>query len=84
MSVIVNMVRNNPNTGGRDHFSCSVTAWELLLELGKSFEWKPLGAGYVRRDAVDLAETAVRHGYRPGDHQDYKRVEADDAAAWAR
>jgi hypothetical protein len=83
MTHIVNMVRDSMTTNGRDYWSCGVDAWELLLDLGKTFGWKPQGTRYAPADTVTVPDRLALHGYRPGDHQDNKRIAADDALAWA-
>lgn len=83
MSFTVNMMRDSAEAGGRDRFSCSSATWELLVEIAKTFGWKPRGATYLPARVADHSDTAARHDYQPGDRQDYKRVEADDAIAWA-
>src|SRR5882757_2752443 len=84
MNYRVNMVRDSAEAGGRDHFSCSAEAWGLLLDLAKAFDWHQHGTTYLPTNVADLTVNAVRHGYRPGDAQDYKRIFAEDALAWAR
>lgn len=83
MTFIVNMVRDSAEPGGRDRFSCSSIAWELLIELGTTFGWKPKGAVYLPAVGAVRAVLAARHDYRAGDPQDPKQVEADDATEWA-
>lgn len=79
------MVRNSPEPGGRDHFSCSVGAWQLMLDVGKAFGWKSLGTRYVPGNMATFCDSpATRHGYRPGDVRDKKLVDALDALEWAR
>jgi hypothetical protein len=85
MSFMVVMVRESAKAGGRNRFSCSSAAWDLLLDLGRDNGWKPSGTSYARNNAAAAAVPApVRHGYRPGNHRDYKRIDAEDAVAWAR
>lgn len=84
ISHLVKMVRNSIEPGGRDHFSCSTGHWRLLLDIGKSFGWKSHGTRYVPGDIVVLPGNLARHGYRPGDAQDRKVVDATDALEWAR
>lgn len=83
MGFMVDMVRDSAESGGRDRFSCTPEVWDLLLEVGKAFGWKPQGTSYVPSAAVS-SEMTIRHGYRPGDRQDFKRFDAEDAAALAR
>ena len=82
MSEIVEMYRDAAERGGRDRFSCSVATWDLLQQIGETFGWRPGGASYVAKARRPL-ETPVRRDYRPGDTLDEKRVEQEDAAAWA-
>lgn len=83
MTFIVNMLRNSAETGGRDRFTCSCAAWELLIELGQAFGWKPRGAMYLPAAISSRSPPVLRHDYQPGDPKDYKQVEAEDAVAWA-
>lgn len=83
MDYIVNMVRDSTDAGGRDHFSCSSSAWELLLELGNAFGWKPLDTSYVPGNLAAVPEVPTRHDYSPGDRQDSKLIDALDALNWA-
>jgi hypothetical protein len=57
--------------------------WELLWELGHAFGWQPKGTTYVM-SAKSTVEVPARRNYEPGDSQDHKRVEGEDAVAWAR
>jgi|SRR5882757_1684997 len=84
MNYIVNMVRDSTEAGGRDHFACSAEAWGLLLDLGKAFDWRQQGTTYLPTNIANMTVNAARHGYRPGDAKDYKRISAEDALAWAR
>ena len=92
MSEMIELVRDSYEQGGRDRYSLSSDAWLLLLEIGAVFGWKPTGTTYLRqpgkksspsRSTVDAEPNVVRD-YLPGDSHDFKRIEADDAAAWAR
>jgi hypothetical protein len=86
MEFMINMLRDSAEAGGRDRFSCSSVAWELLIELGQAFGWKPRGAVYLPAAIASRtapAAPAVRHDYQAGDPKDHKKVEADDAIAWA-
>lgn len=92
MSDIIELVRDSSAMGGRDRYSLSSDAWLLLLEIGATFGWKPSGTTYLRqpakkpsteRSTADAKLNAV-HDYLPGSCRDYKRVEAEDADAWAR
>lgn len=84
MSHTVNMVRNSAEPGGRDHFSCTSDTWNLLLDLGKAFGWKPLGTSYVPSDIAIVPDNLARHDYQPGDAQDSKLVDAADTLEWAK
>ena len=79
---MVQMFRDAAEPHGRDRFSCPLAAWELLWELGQAFGWHPKGTTYTSPSERPV-ETPARHNYQPGDAPDYKRVEADDATAWA-
>ena len=78
-SVIVEMFRG----AAPGRFSCPVPMWELLWELGHAFGWQPKGTTYVM-SAKSTVEVPARRNYEPGDSQDHKRVEGEDAVAWAR
>jgi hypothetical protein len=94
MNRIVEMTRDSAEAGGRDLFSLDADTWQLLLEIGTTFGWKPAGTIYMRK--ASLKQTAQEstnessesgllalHDYQPGNYQDYKYVNADDASAWA-
>jgi hypothetical protein len=82
MSSTVAMVRDAVERPGRDRFSCSLLAWDFLRDLGEAFGWRPRGTTYttVVNPAIEIS---VRHNYQPGDALDSKRVDAEDAIAWA-
>lgn len=83
-SNLVEMVRNAAEPHGRDHFACPPAVWDLLQELGQAFGWQPRGTTYaVRPNRKDVMDPA-RHDYRPGDALDRKRLDEEDAVAWAR
>jgi hypothetical protein len=82
MQFIVSMVRNNIEPGGRDRFSCSSSAWELLIEVAQTFGWKAQGTTY-RLPTEENPEQDARHDYRPGSRRDFKFVTRSDATAWA-
>jgi hypothetical protein len=82
MSDIVEMYRDAPEPGGRDRFSCSVSTWELLQEIGQTFGWRPMGAIYVAR-VQPKVDTRARRDYRAGGALDQKQIEREDAIAWA-
>jgi hypothetical protein len=83
VSAIVEMFRATAAPGGRHRFSCSVPTWELLWELGHAFGWHPQGTTYVLPEKSPV-EAPARRNYQPGSVRDHKRVEAEDAKAWAR
>lgn len=83
MSPTVHMFREAAAPKGRNRFSCSIPAWELLWELGQAFGWHPKGTTYVL-PAKSKVEAPARRNYNPGTVQDHKQVEAEDAMAWAR
>lgn len=83
MTEVVRLYRDAVETHGRDLFSCSVTRWQLLLQLGRTFGWQPEGATYELPSGSKLVAPA-RRDYEPGSPADRKLVSAQDAANWAR
>jgi hypothetical protein len=83
MNAIVEMSREAGAPGGRNRFSCPLPSWELLWELGRAFGWQPTGTTYVM-PAKSAIEVPARRNYQPSGSQDHKRVEQEDALAWAR
>lgn len=83
MSAIVERFREAAAPKGRNRFSCALPAWELLRELGQAFGWQPQGTTYVL-PAKSKVEAPARRDYQPGNARDHKKVEADDAMAWAQ
>jgi hypothetical protein len=83
MSGTVEMFREAVEGNDRDRFSCSVEVWELLAEIGRTFGWQPKGTTYQASPRQKIDSPALRN-YQPGDSLDHKRVEAEDAIAWAR
>jgi hypothetical protein len=83
MSVVVEMFREAAAPHGRNRFSCPISIWELLWELGQAFGWQPKGTTYVLPTKSTM-EAPARRNYQPGSLQDHKHVEAEDAMAWAR
>jgi hypothetical protein len=83
MSTIVEMFRSTATPKGRHRFSCPMSTWELLWELGHAFGWQPKGTTYVL-PAKSAVEAPARRNYQPGSTHDHKRVETEDAMAWAR
>lgn len=79
MTAIVEMYRE---AGAPNRFSCSLPIWELLWDLGHAFGWHPRGTTYVV-PAKSVVELPARRNYEPGDSRDHKRVENEDAMAWA-
>ena len=82
MSIVVEMFREAAAPQGRNRFSCPLSTWELLSELGLAFGWHPKGTTYVL-PANSAVEAPARRNYQPGSVQDHKHVEAEDAMAWA-
>jgi hypothetical protein len=82
MSGTVEMFRPAAEREGRDRFSCSVAVWELLAEIGQTFGWQPKGTTYLVSPKQKVETPALRN-YQPGNALDHKRVEAEDAIAWA-
>jgi len=83
MSEVVEMFRDAAAPKGRDRYSCPVPIWELLWELGRAFGWQPTGTTYVAT-AKRTVDAPARRNYQPGGSQDHKKVEEQDAVAWAR
>jgi hypothetical protein len=83
MSATVEMFRDAAAPKGRDRYSCPVPIWEFLWELGRAFGWHPTGTTYVV-PAKSAVEAPARRNYQPGGSQDHKKVEEQDAVAWAR
>lgn len=82
MGAYVELFRDAAESQGRDRFSCPVELWQLLLELGETFGWRPQGATYLVPPKLKVA-TPARQNYQAGSILDYKRVDAEDAIAWA-
>ena len=80
--VQVQLFRDAAESQGRDRFSCPGVVWEVLLELGETFGWRPLGATYLVPAKLKVTSPA-RQNYQAGGALDYKRVDAEDAMAWA-
>lgn len=77
------MFRDARSPGGRNRFSCPLSTWELLAELGRTFGWHPHGTTYVVT-VTDRATVPALRNYQPGGSQDTKLIEAEDAMGWAR
>jgi hypothetical protein len=82
MNSTVEMFREAAEAKGRDRFSCSLLAWNLLQEIGAEFGWEPKGSAYVALPGAKYA-TPVGRDYQPGDARDFKQVSGEDAMAWA-
>lgn len=82
MNAIVEMFREAAAPGGRNLFSCAPPTWELLWEIGRAFGWRPSGTTYVM-PAKSAVEVPAPRDYQPSGSQDHKRVEEEDAVAWA-
>jgi hypothetical protein len=84
MNTMVEMRLVARKQGGCERFSCNLVFWNLMLELGEAFGWKPLGAAYLAAPVKGIHEhQSVRHGYQPGAWRDAKLIETDDASGWA-
>lgn len=83
MSEVVEMFRDAAAPKGRDRYSCPTPIWEFLWELGQAFGWHPTGTTYVV-PARRTVEVPARRNYQPGGSEDHKKVEEQDAVAWAR
>jgi hypothetical protein len=83
MPKVVRLYRDAAETHGRDLFACSLTEWQFLLELGRTFGWQAHGATYQLPSNSKLA-AAARRDYEPGASSDRKLVDAEDAINWAR
>lgn len=70
-------------TSGDGQFTCSVPDWNFLRDLGRTFGWHPAGTTYLPQQGQRARHNPIKHDYQPGDSQDSKRVEANDAAQWA-
>ena len=82
---MIEMTRDSAESGGRDRFSLSSDAWTHLLALGTTFGWQQSGTRYLRKPTAKVADIDADavHDYLPGNHLDYKLIDADDAYAWA-
>lgn len=68
---------------GDDQFSCTLTDWNFIRDLGLTFGWRPTGTTYLPQQGQRARHNPIKHDYQPGDSQDRKRVEAEDAEQWA-
>lgn len=82
MGVVVEMFRDAVDPQGRHRFSCALSTWQFLRELGETFGWRPHGTTYSVPPNVKVEVPALRN-YQPGDALDHKRVTAEDAMSWA-
>jgi hypothetical protein len=69
--------------GDDDQFTCTLTDWNFIRELGKTFGWRPAGTIYLPQQGERARHNQIKHDYQPGDSRDTKRVEAGDSAQWA-
>jgi hypothetical protein len=70
-------------TSADGEFTCSLPDWNFLRDLGRTFGWRHAGTTYLPQQGQRARHNPIKHDYQPGDSQDSKRVEADDAARWA-
>lgn len=84
MEIIIEMVRDAAERGGRDRFACSLPAWNLFRQLGETFGWQPQGTTYIPAAGSKQQLQRARHDYTPGVAEDSKCVESEDALAWAQ
>lgn len=68
---------------GDDQFTCSLQEWNFIRDLGRTFGWQPAGTTYLTQHGQQARRNPIKHDYLPGDSQDRKRVDADDAAQLA-
>lgn len=83
MNATVEMFRDAAAPKGGNRFSCPLASWDLLWELGRAFGWQPEGTTYVR-PANSTADVPARRNYEPSGSRDQKKVQEEDAVAWAR
>lgn len=79
--IVVELFRD-PGTPGGAQFSCSLSDWNFLWELARTFGWHPIGTTYLLRHGQPAQHLPIKHDYQPGDSQDRKRVEANDCWQW--
>lgn len=82
-SHMVEMFRYRWGASTPDRRSFPAPIWDLLWELGRAFGWRPVGTTYVAPPNASVEVRALRD-YEPGGVLDHKRVEQEDAVAWAR
>lgn len=80
-SFIIQMTRESGQPG-RDQFSCTLPDWDFMLELGRTFGWRPVGTTYLPQRGQQARHKPLKHDYQPGDIRDGKRVEAEDSSLW--
>ena len=80
---VVEMFRYTRGASAPDTRAFPAPIWDLLWELGRAFGWRPTGTTYVVPPNSPVEMPALRN-YEPGGTQDHKRVEEEDAIAWAR
>ncbi|HYM34002.1 MAG TPA: hypothetical protein VET48_01335 [Steroidobacteraceae bacterium] len=84
MNTMVEMRLEARKQGGSERFACNLEFWNLMLELGEAFGWKPSGAAYLAAPVRGIQKLqSVRHGYQPGAWRDSKLVDVADASGWA-
>lgn len=82
ITMIVALRGSPPHEARR--FVCPLNTWEFLRDLGQTFGWHPRGATYVTTSRQKTPPpTTIRHNYQPGDMQDCKQIEGNDAMEWA-
>jgi len=68
---------------GDDQCTCALSDWNFIRDLGLTFGWHPSGTTYLPQQGHRARHNPIKHDYQPGDDQDRKRIEAEDAAHWA-
>jgi len=74
-----------PRNESRGFFGCQWATWDLMLELGQQYGWKPLG---TMPDPSHLCDWDGKGGFQTSyESEDFplvKRVTESDALAWAQ
>ena len=78
-AVIVTLSRDP----GDDQFTCTLSDWNFMRDLGHTFGWHPAGTTYLPQRGQQARHNPIKHDYQPGDSRDRKRVETDDSTQWA-
>jgi hypothetical protein len=81
-SFVVEMFRDQQEPGPAE-LSCTLSDWDFLCELGKTFGWHPVGTTYLLRRGQRVQHVPIRRDYQPGDSKDRKSIEIKDCARWA-